>query len=136
MRLEGRLERDGRWWLAEIPVLDSVTQGRTKAEALEMVTDLVETMVDRPGFAAHVHLARGSTFEVSCSDFGALVAILLRRLRARSGLTLAEVAGRLGHTSPNAYARYEQGRTVPTVEKLAELLRAVDCDIVLRESAV
>jgi len=36
------------------------------------------------------------------------------------------VARRLGQKSPNAYARYEQGRSVPTVEKLNELMRAID----------
>jgi transcriptional regulator with XRE-family HTH domain len=64
------------------------------------------------------------------------VAVLLRRARARSGLSLAEVSRRLGHSSRNSYARYEQGRAVPTVEKLAELLGAVGCDLVLRESEV
>jgi transcriptional regulator with XRE-family HTH domain len=38
---------------------------------------------------------------------------------------LAEAADRLGARSRNAYARYEQGRTVPTVAKLDELLKAV-----------
>jgi len=31
----------------------------------------------------------------------------------------------LGAKSRNAYARYEQGRSVPTVEKLDKLLQAV-----------
>jgi transcriptional regulator with XRE-family HTH domain len=44
----------------------------------------------------------------------------------------------LGAQSCNAYARYEQGSSVPTVEKLDELLRAVapDRDIVVCESKV
>jgi transcriptional regulator with XRE-family HTH domain len=50
---------------------------------------------------------------------------LLRRQRQKSGLSLAEAADRLGARSRNAYARYEQGRTVPTVAKLDELLKAV-----------
>ena len=51
-------------------------------------------------------------------------------------LTLSEAAERLGAKSRNAYARYEQGRCVPTVEKLDELLRAVapNRDIVVREA--
>ncbi|MEN8151491.1 MAG: helix-turn-helix transcriptional regulator [Planctomycetota bacterium] len=62
-----------------------------------------------------------------------LVALLIRRVRARSGRTLHEVAELLGSSSPNAYGRYEQGRASPTVGKLVELLQAVDCELVLKE---
>ncbi len=41
-------------------------------------------------------------------------------------MTLAEVARRLGQKSPNAYARYEQGKSLPTVEKLYKLMKAID----------
>lgn len=53
------------------------------------------------------------------------MSLLLKRERAESGLTLAEVARKLGSKSLNAHARCEQGRTVPTVPKLNELLAAV-----------
>ena len=36
MRFPGRIKRDGRLWLAEIPAFDALTQGRTKREALAM----------------------------------------------------------------------------------------------------
>lgn len=55
MRFEGKLTRDGRFWLAEISLLDAMTQGRTRKEALEMIGDLLVTMVDRPGFRASVY---------------------------------------------------------------------------------
>ena len=66
----------------------------------------------------------------------ALTAFLLRRARLRAGLTLAEAAKRLGAKSLNAYARYEQGRAVPTVVKLSKLLAAVAParDFVISES--
>jgi predicted RNase H-like HicB family nuclease len=41
MRFEGKLTRDGKWWLAEIPLLDATTQGHTRKEALEMIADWV-----------------------------------------------------------------------------------------------
>jgi transcriptional regulator with XRE-family HTH domain len=61
---------------------------------------------------------------------------LLRRQREKSGLSLAEAAERLGAKSRNAYARYERGTSVPTVEKLTELLEAVapGQDFVLQQS--
>jgi transcriptional regulator with XRE-family HTH domain len=51
-------------------------------------------------------------------------------------LSLSEVARRLGVTSINTYARYEQGRSVPTVQKLSQLFAAVspERDFVLVES--
>ncbi len=53
-----------------------------------------------------------------------------------SGLTLAEVTRRLGAKSINTYARYEQGRSVPTVTRLSQLLSAAasKMDFVLSES--
>ncbi len=51
-------------------------------------------------------------------------------------VSLSEVADRLGATSINAYARYEQGRSIPTVQKLSQLFAAVSThrDFVVVES--
>ena len=128
MRFPGRIKKDGRFWLAEIPAFDAITQGRTKREAFAMAEDLIETMADTQGFRAVVYPTGGASFEIGANRLGALVALLLRRQRERQGLTLAEAAERLGQRSKNAYARYEQGRARPTVEKLEELLRAIAPD--------
>lgn len=136
MRFEGKLIRDGKWWLAEIPLLDAMTQGRTRKEALEMIGDWLETMVDRRDFRAKVFPRGRAEFEVSGSDAAAMTALLLRRRRLASGTSLREIASRLGSSSRNAYARYERGDAVPTVEKLDALLKATspDGDFVIRES--
>ena len=135
MRLAGRVWKEGRHWLAEVPLLDALTQGRTRAEALRMLADLVETMAGAPGFTAEVFPGEGVELEIGTPDAAALVAVMLRRQREKHGLSLAEVARRLGARSKTAYARYEQGRSVPSVEKLFELLAAVSPrrDFVLRE---
>lgn len=136
MRFEGRVFRIGRHWAVEVPILDVVSQGRTKKEALEMIADAVESLVNRPGFTLEVFPGTGEHFEVSSEDQPTLTAFLLRRARQRAGLSLAQVAERLGATSINAYARYEQGRSVPTIQKLSELFAAVmpHRDLVLVES--
>lgn len=90
-----------------------------------MVIDLVETMAGFRGFKASLHEVTNRGFEVGANDVRVLVALLLRRQRESSGLTLADVARRLGQRSRNAYSRYERGEAVPTVEKLEELLQAV-----------
>jgi predicted RNase H-like HicB family nuclease len=137
MRFEGRVIRDGRFWLAEIPLLDALTQGRTKKEALEMIADWLETMVNQRGFRAQVHPRASGEFEVAGSDAAAMTALLLRRLREASGRSLGEVASRLGASSRNAYARYERGDAVPTVEKLDALVKAASLgeDFVIRQSS-
>jgi hypothetical protein len=63
----------------------------------------------------------------------AMVKDLLETLANRPGFSV-----RLGAKSRNAYARYKRGTSVPTVEKLSELLHAVapGQDIVLRQSVV
>lgn len=136
MRFEGKVVRDGRFWLAEISLLEAMTQGRTRAEALAMIADWVESMVNRPGFHAEVHPRGKNEFELSGNDVSAMTALLLRRRREASGASLRDVAERLGASSRNAYARYERGEVVPTVDKLDALLKATAPgeDFVIRES--
>jgi hypothetical protein len=138
MRFAGRIWKEGSSWLVEVPALDIMTQGSTKREALEMIADAIEGHVDRAGFEVTVFYRKGDTIEIGSSDVASLTALYLRRRRQASGLTLVEVARRLGARSHNAYARYEQGKAVPTIEKLAELLAVVDGDrdIVIGRSSV
>src|SRR5258706_13183428 len=68
MTFSGNVYRDGRFWLAEIPALDAMTQGRTRKRALEMAADWLETMVNRHGFRAEVCPRKGGTFEISGND--------------------------------------------------------------------
>ena len=125
MRFPGRVKKEGKFWLVEIPAFDAITQGRTKREALAMAEDLIETMAGVSGFRAKVYAASGEAFEIGGNRLSVLLALLLRRQRERQGLTLAEAAKKLGQRSKNAYARYEQGRAMPTVEQVERLLQAI-----------
>jgi hypothetical protein len=64
-------------------------------------------VVDKGGFQVRIFPGSGDRFEFGASDQAALTTILLRRERLKSGLSLAQVAARLGTKSLNAYARYE-----------------------------
>ena len=101
-----------------------------------MIADAIESLVNQPQFKIRVFPGKGEYFEIGASDESTLTAFLLRRERTKSGLTLAQVARKLGSKSINTYARYEQGRSVPTVPKLSELLSAVapSKDFVVTES--
>jgi hypothetical protein len=138
MRFAGNISKDGKFWIAEIPILDLMTQGRTRKEAFEMVADLFTTLADRPGFKVTVHAGKGSAFEVSSRDAKTMVSLLLQRRREVSGLSLAEASRRLGESSGTAWARYERGASVPTIEDLDRLLHAVSPsnDFVVHESGL
>lgn len=128
MRFEGRVSKDksSKYWLIEVPLLDIMTQGTSKADAFRMIADAIEVLVGRRGFKIDVRPLGGAAFTIGASQEGVLIALMLRRLREAHHLTLMEVAQRLKSKSPNAYARYEQGKSVPTVEKLNQLMRAID----------
>jgi len=80
------------------------------------------------GFRVTVYPTGKESFEIGANRVGVLLTLLLRRQRERHGLTLSEAAERLGQRSRNAYARYEQGKAMPSVEKLEQLLRAIAPD--------
>jgi len=138
MRLVGSITKQGKWWAIDIPLLGIATQGRTKKEAYEMIVDAVQELAHPDSFPVQVHARAGSYFEVGSENSSALAAFFLKRYRQIHGLSLAEVSQRLGLKSRNAYARYEQGKAVPTVDKLTQLLKAITPgrDLVLSLSAV
>ncbi|HJR68937.1 MAG TPA: helix-turn-helix transcriptional regulator [Gammaproteobacteria bacterium] len=136
MRFQGTVFKSGRHWLAEVAVFDALTQGRTRADALDMMSDWFETMMGSISGSVRTIAVGRTDFEVATADAKGMISLLLRRQRQKSGLSLADAAARLGARSRNAYARYEQGRTVPTVAKLDELLKAIapDRDLLVGQS--
>lgn len=48
--LNGRYWPNGKFWLIEVSEVGVMTQGQTEAGALEMVADVIETLVDVDGF--------------------------------------------------------------------------------------
>ncbi|HEY3745895.1 MAG TPA: helix-turn-helix transcriptional regulator [Gemmatimonadaceae bacterium] len=128
MMIAGRIWKDASWWLAESEIADVVTQGKTRTEAAAMLADATESLVDRSRFKVTVRdapSAGNGGVTIEANDPAALVALVLRRQRQASGLSLADVVEKLGQTSKTAYARYEQGDAMPSMEKFEELLRAV-----------
>lgn len=132
MKLEGFLKKPSskeKFWSIEIPALGVFTQGKSKKDAYLMAKDAIETVVGEKGFGVTIEPMDELSFSVSANEPRLLIGLLLRRQRALSGLTLMDVAKRLHSRSPNAYGRYEQGKVLPSLDKLAELLRAIDEDL-------
>jgi hypothetical protein len=128
MRFEGRVWKDkgSKYWLAEVPLLDVMTPGRSRSNAYGMMADAIQSLIDKKGFRVDVRPVGGESFTVGVNQGTLLIALMLKRQREAHRLTLQEVVRRLGQKSVNAYTRYEQGKSVPTVEKLNQLMRAID----------
>lgn len=122
----GKVWKEDNFWLVEIPALNVMTQGRSRKNALFMIKDAIEELVDEKGFRVKVVPAdRGNEFIIYANDVAPLVALMLKRQRMKNGLSLADMQQKLHAKSRNAYAQYEQGRSVPTVQKLVEFLSAM-----------
>ncbi|HWO23738.1 MAG TPA: helix-turn-helix transcriptional regulator [Kofleriaceae bacterium] len=132
MLISGRIWKDGSMWLAESEIVDVCTQGRSRKDALAMLADAFETLIDDPKVKITVEeLDDEGGVTIESNRPAVLAAFVLQRLRLRSGRSLSQVAESMGRASKNAYARYEQGDAIPTIEKFEELLRAVSNDATL-----
>jgi transcriptional regulator with XRE-family HTH domain len=134
--LIGTIEKHGRWWAASCDIVGAFTQGRSRSEAMQNLAEVVELRVEQRGFTAKVMAIeaqgpRGFSVLIEPSDSARLAAAVLKYQRDRHGMSLADVARKLGVSSRNAYARYEQGNTEPSLGKLRELLRAVAPELTL-----
>jgi hypothetical protein len=106
MIFSGKIYKDVKFWLAEIPILDLMTQGRTKKETYEMVADMLETMINKEGVKIKVLKGQNNTFEVSSLEPIHMINLLLQRKCEINGLY--QSANRLDMSSHNTYAQYEQ----------------------------
>lgn len=139
MVFEGRIYKDGKFWLVDMPLLGGlVTQGRTKGEARLMAQDFIESSIGKKGVVGDIATnSKDDSFFIVMNDPAAALAFLFRKIRESKGLTIMAVAERMGSKSPTAYARYEQGKVVPTIAKLYEILDALESktNLVLRAVA-
>ncbi|MGK5082687.1 type II toxin-antitoxin system HicB family antitoxin [Bdellovibrionota bacterium FG-1] len=130
MKVEGKVTpprgAKNKYWGVEIPLLEIYTQGKTKADAYLMAKDAIESLIDKKGFEAFCVPSKGNRFMMTANDSATFVAFILGRLRVAHNLTARQMSERLQSSSPNAYARYEQGRAMPKLDKLEELLHAID----------
>lgn len=133
MELEGRIWKDGKFWLVEVPAVDVCTQGHTKKEALKMIADAMKELIDgyfpeekAKDFKLYIHDYKKGVIGVTSSDNHLLLAFSLIRQREISQSTVREVSERLGSKFPNAYAQYERGEKRISLDQIERLLQAVN----------
>lgn len=127
VKFEGQLVKAGKYWEVRVPALEVYTQGTSKKDALAMIEEAIELLVEQRGFAVVVSPLPGNRFLVrakTADDDRHLIALLLKNQRAKYGLSLQEVANRLG-LSKNAYAQYEHARAIPSISKIEEFIHAM-----------
>jgi len=132
---KGRVYKEGKFWIIEVPDLDLMTQGHTKDDAYDMLVDLLMTATNRHGFKADIARHRNNTFLLRGRDEQSeknLIALLLKRQRARAGLSLSDMARLLKASSKNAYARYEHGESVPSPIMMEKMLRVMGLTLEMR----
>lgn len=132
MELEGRIWKDGRTWLVEVPSLCLMTQGKTRKNALDMIQDAIHEIFNSyfegipSNFRIMIQDYKGDLFGVRTSEPRLLLSLSLIRQREESGTSIRDAAARLGSKSPNSYSQYEQGRTMMSLEKYEQLLKAAN----------
>lgn len=129
LTFQGKVWKDSRYWLIEIPALDVMTEGYSRADALDMLKDAVESLIDRSGFEADVALLSDNVVVLRSRKPASeriLAGFFLKQQRAKHGLTLNDMAKRLHLKSRNAYAQFEQGRSFPSLCKIQEFISAMN----------
>ena len=133
MEFEGKVWKDGKFWLVEVPCLDIMTQGKTRKEALVMIKDAIvtliacnfkESMIKK--FDITVNDYKGKAIGITATNNKILLAFSLKRQRGKSGSTIRDASKRLGSTSPNAYGAYENGKTNISLDQYERLLNAIN----------
>ncbi len=128
MIFEGRVTSPAageRWWEIRVDDLRVYTQGTSEKDAYEMIADALETVIDQPGFKVTVTPLTRGRFWITANNPSPMVARWLGYLRMEANLTIRDAAKRLGADSPEAWGRYEYGRSEPSLGKLMELIQAV-----------
>lgn len=128
--LKGKVYKSGANWLIEIPIVDAMTQGKTREEAFAMLQDYISSDMDENVFY-EVEDDGSKDFEIGFNKMSNIIPWVLKRAREKSGKSLADAAEALGVKGKNAFARYEKGKSDPTALKLSELLEVTGNRLVI-----
>lgn len=133
MELEGKIWKEGKWWVVEVPCLNVSTQGKTQKNAFSMIQDAVFELIKSyfkeelwKEFRISIHDYRKGNFGLTSNDNKLLLSFLLIRQREESGLSIRDVAKRLSSKNPNSYAQYENGKMNLSIDQYEKLMHAIN----------
>lgn len=132
MELEGKVWKEAKCWVIEVPCLNVSTQGKTKKDAFVMIKDAVFELMKSyfvdldKNFDVTVRDYTGNCFGLTSNNSKLLLSFLLIRQREESGLSIRDVTRRLSSESPNSYAQYEKGKMNFSIDQMEKLMHAIN----------
>lgn len=132
MILTGTVVKDGTWWVIQCPVLDAMTQGRTKQEALEMMVDWVQSMLGDAKYPIDIQSVGKNDFNMRMKDFQPILQMVMERARSNAQMTYEDVAKTLNRASRSSVKMAFTMTHDPRFGKLTELADAMGYEIEIR----
>ena len=132
MKIDGFIFKDQRtqgMWAVEIPALGIHTQGTSRKDALEMAKDAIETVIDSEGFEVTVTFVCKNQLLIASNNTKLLLAQIFKNKRIANKLTAQQVADKMGEKSVTGYLRYEQGKSLASMDKISEIMNAINPEL-------
>lgn len=133
--MQGKIWKEKKLYLIEVPALDLMSQGKSKDDAFYMINDALSMHLEELGVQGFDHEAscwidkERSIFSVSIPWSKKVVGFMIQRLRERTNLSQRDLAKKMGYSSHNSIAAYESGRIQPTLEKFSEIMSGLDVNV-------
>ncbi len=130
MKYIAKLKKQGKHWLAEFPDCPGCqTFGDSKAEAIAMAKDALfgwlETSLDHGAVPPYPkYEGSGATAVIAIDDPSLAFALQLRWMRAKHGLSQAQLAKRAG-VSQQQIAKLESPKANPTLQTIKAIAVAL-----------
>jgi predicted RNase H-like HicB family nuclease len=86
MQILGKIWKEGKLWVIECPTLDASTQGSSKKEALAMMVDLVQTMVNDDQYDVSICAVGKEGFSMTFKNPTPIIATIISRSKSSSRL--------------------------------------------------
>lgn len=132
MKVRGSIWRSGNAWEVECLSLQANTQGRTRADALDMMKDWVQTVIGDESFEFDVEMDGKDEFVMTFPNPKPILALMVERNRAVSGLSLRDIAELMGKKSASSVTSLLSGKHDPGFETLSRLFAALGHEIEIR----
>jgi Helix-turn-helix len=128
MRIEGKVWKDGKFWVVALPVLDFSTQALKASEVEMMMIDAVRSAMEEPKLQVKFLKTGQDTWSLEFAEAKDFVTFFLKQLRLQQGLSIEEVSKRLGYKSRASYFQYEVGRREPSIGQFEAIVKAMSQD--------
>lgn len=125
MLINGKIRKEDSFWIVEIPELNLLTESKNRQESLELILWLIEEKYSFKKNNFHIeHLKEGS-FQLSSKDLDVMQSLILKGLRNKEGLTIQEVADRLGFKGRSSYFKYESGKRSMSFDQFNRIVSVI-----------